>query len=424
MKKSFILLSAALASLLAFTGCESGAGTETKGEELNPATLEVNPETVQLGKQSGSIGQAEITSDSETLSAIVDFPYRSWLSAEIEGNTLKVSALSANTASTTREGVVIVYAGEGINTVSKRINVVQDLENEVAPEISVDKSSVTLASSLNSIAVATVTTNMTEFTATVADDGKDWLSATIEGTVVTFKAIKENTATEGRSTTVELKVINGSKTATATVAVTQDAGGKGPAVGQVVDGGVLFWISEDGKSGKVVAPQRAEAAAAMFSVDRSAATGADGTHAAIEQEDGKANVAAMKTADPTLAKFPAAKFCDELDGGDWYLPAIKELLAIFKAYNGTSIDAATPNIPSGISAEEKAARKMFDQAILSLGGTVLNTQDEGSNGDSAFSSTEESPEKAYYVRFGKAICDKGNKDGKTRTARCIKTVNL
>ena len=111
--------------------------------------------------------------------------------------------------------------------------------------------------------------------------------------------------------------------------------------------------------------------------------------------------------------------------GEWYLPAIEELTAIFKAYNGTTIDGATVDNPGKISAEEKAARALFDAAVLSLpGGVVLNAKDESTAGDSAFSSTEASLDKAYYVRFGKALCDKAVKNGTARTTRCIRTVNL
>lgn len=170
---------------------------------------------------------------------------------------------------------------------------------------------------------------------------------------------------------------------------------------------------------------RAEGAAAQYCVDRTTATGADGALGASDRANGKLNIDALKQVDPTLAKFPAAKFCNELDGGEWYLPAVEELTALFKAYNGKTIDEATVANPDGISAEEKAARSLFDTAILSFSnGAVLNTTEGSKPGDSAFSSTESSIDKAYYVRFGKALCDKANKDGTTRTARCIKTVNF
>ena len=420
MKKSLLIMAALLSILV---GCKESSISGIENEELNPATLEISPETLNIDKFKGSTATAEINSDSEVISAIVDFPYKSWLNVKVEGKLLTVTALTANTESSVREGEVIVYAGEGINTVSKKVKVVQALEDEVTPEISADKESVTIASAQNSFAVVKVTTNMPEFTATVSEEGKSWLEVSIAGNDVTIKAISANEQTSERSASVELAAGKEGNKATCSFTVTQSA--KGLNIGDVISGGVLFWISEDGKTGKVVSPVRAEGADARYCIDRTTATSTDGTLGAADRENGKINVAAMKQIDATLAKFPAAKFCDELDGGEWYLPAVEELTALFKAYNGASIDGATVATPSGISAEEKAARSLFDKSILSFSnGIVLNSQAESSNGDSAFSSTESSIDKAYYVRFGKALCDKATKDGSTRTARCIKTVNF
>ena len=195
---------------------------------------------------------------------------------------------------------------------------------------------------------------------------------------------------------------------------------KGYALLDIVENGVLFWISEDAKTGKVLAGPRGEGKA--YSMEQTV-TGA------TDAQDGKANVAIFKTLDPSLDKYPAAKFCYELSStvaGEWYLPASEELKSIFKIYNGTpTVDGATNAVPDGISDVEKAARAAFDIAVMSLdGGVKLNTAAGSANGDSAFSSTEASLDKAYYVRFGKALCDKAVKNGTARTTRCIRTVNL
>ncbi len=420
--KKIIIIPVILTALIFLHACGEKTQSGTQQQELIPATLEVSPSEIRIDKFEGSVGTAVITSDSEVISASVDFPYRSWLAATIDGTMLKVNALTANTASSVREGVVVVYAGEGINTVSARISVIQALEDAVEPTISCDRSEVTVASAVNSFAVVNITTNMEEFTASVAEDGKDWLSASIDGMALTLKAIAANETPSDRSTSVEIKAGIGGRYASCTVSVKQSA--KSLAIGDIVGGGVLFWISDDGKTGKVLAGPRGEGK--PYCSDRTTATGEGDTQAATDRANGKLNVAALKAVDPSLDKFPAAQYCEQLSpAGEWYLPAVEELTAIFKAYNGTSVDAATVANPSGISAEEKAARALFDSALLSLPeGVALNTKDESNAGDSAFSSTESSLAKAYYVRFGKALCDTANKDGTARTARCIKTVSL
>ena len=419
MKKIAIILSVALVCLYS---CSEKAQTSVSQQELTPATLEVSPSEISIDKMEGSTGIANIISDSEVLSASVDFPYRSWLGATVEGTALKVWALTANTAAAVRAGEVIVYAGEGINTVSARVKVTQALEDAVEPTLSCDRSEVAIASAVNSFAIVNVTTNMDEFTASVAEDGKDWLTASIDGMVLTLKASSANEASSERCTTVEVKAGMNGRFATCTINVKQSA--KSLAIGDIVNDGVLFWISEDGKTGKVLAGPRGEGKA--YCTDKTTATGEGGTQAAIDRENGKANVAVLKTVDASLDKFPAAQYCDTMSpAGEWYLPAVDELTAIFKAYNGIALEGATVDNPGKISAEDKAARALFDAAVLSLpGGVALNTKEESATGDSAFSSTETSLDKAYYVRFGKALCDKANKNGTTRTARCIKVVSL
>ena len=224
--------------------------------------------------------------------------------------------------------------------------------------------------------------------------------------------------TENSYTLTSARTFAAGKMASASISV------KGYALLDIVENGVLFWISGDGKTGKVLAGPRGEGKA--YCTDKTTATGDGGTQAAIDRENGRVNVAVLKSVDASLDKFPAAQYCETMaPAGEWYLPAIEELTAIFKAYNGTTIDGATVDNPGKISAEEKAARALFDAAVLSLpGGVVLNAKDESTAGDSAFSSTETSLDKAYYVRFGKALCDKAAKNGTARTARCIKVVNL
>ena len=220
--------------------------------------------------------------------------------------------------------------------------------------------------------------------------------------------------TEKSITLTSERVFEAGKIADASIAV------KGYALLDIVENGVLFWISDDGKTGKVMAGPRGEGKAYSTNQTTTGATDAD---------DGTKNVATLKGIDPSLDKYPAAQYCDNLSStvaGDWYLPASEELKSIFKTYNGTStVDKATSANPNDITDAEKAARAAFDTAVASLtGGVALNTQAGDKSGDSAFASTETSQKNAFYLRFGKRLASNAAKTSTARTARCIKVVDL
>ena len=137
----------------------------------------------------------------------------------------------------------------------------------------------------------------------------------------------------------------------------------------------------------------------------------------------------MKAKDPTLNKFPAAKYCDDLEG-DWYMPAYNELKVLFEVYNGTTWDARTEATPDKITEAEKAARARFDNYILSAypDGVKLNRQKDTDNGDATWSSNQRDNDgtKVYRLRWGKAS-EAGGTSYKHSTnkslARCIKVVS-
>ena len=88
MKKIAIILSVALTALACLCACSEKVQTSTQQPELTPAALAVSPSEISIEKLEGSTGTADITSDSEVISASVDFPYRSWLGATVEGTVL------------------------------------------------------------------------------------------------------------------------------------------------------------------------------------------------------------------------------------------------------------------------------------------------------------------------------------------------
>lgn len=193
-------------------------------------------------------------------------------------------------------------------------------------------------------------------------------------------------------------------------------------VGDVVDGGVLFWMSADQKTGKVLWPYGEKLGWATAQLD---------VPEAVDKEDGTVNVAAMKayaTANSIdfAETFLAAAYCDAItaNGGGWYLPAQNELVDLFEAYNGTEAGKATVENHENITDAEKAARAAFEGYILACApdGVILDIK-KGS-GDSAFASNQNSKANAFYVRWGKYSCTYSTKVSTSRYARCIKVVDL
>lgn len=154
--------------------------------------------------------------------------------------------------------------------------------------------------------------------------------------------------------------------------------------------GVVFWVAEDGKSGKVVSLD-ATATTVAWSTEGQNYLGAN------SKSDGASNTAILK-ASAEASSMPILSFCAEL-GETWYWPACNELAAIFNVK--TAVDAA-----------------------LSVnGGTAMGT-------NQYWSSTEfnaENPLLAIHVKMDNGyiggVADGVKKTGSTkRYGRCVKVV--
>lgn len=95
--------------------------------------------------------------------------------------------------------------------------------------------------------------------------------------------------------------------------------------------GVVFAVSSDGRSGKIVSmtqPSDGKTAWAVGSYERGRAIGATYT------DDGSKNMAIVKSISGWQTKYPAFAWCANL-GSAWYLPAINELEALL--YNANTL---------------------------------------------------------------------------------------
>ena len=196
-------------------------------------------------------------------------------------------------------------------------------------------------------------------------------------------------------------------------------------VGDVVGtDGVLFDISGDNLSGKVVyylysSPR------SVFSEDAELVLDPEMS----SLEDGQANVEYLKSIDPTLEKFPMVKACDDIEGGDWYLPAVNELKSILEAYNGTPYDQATTGVKhTGLPEPEKTARENFDKILMGIGGNQLNLSYGTLKSTSCWSSSWTEDAKAWWVRWARVTCSSSlftyYSETEGHRARCIKKVNF
>lgn len=312
----------------------------------------------------------------------------------------------------------------------RAIKAIGDYKRPAEPvSLSLSKSSLSFGSEASSEAVSVTVKNGTLSAATVSDDAVSWISVSVDGETldISVKANDSGTARSG-SITVTAVAAQGTSVATATVKVEQKAPEKTDGFklldtysenGRVV--GVVFWVSEDGMSAKVVSLKRSSNMAWAVS---GSVSGADATliEGAVDKSDGYANTEAIRAfVKDSYADVPALEYIDNLGEG-WYWPASSELQALFEAYNGTSYDNATNSKPDSISEEEKSSRAKFEQILSDNGGDKINAAAENDNGEQYLASTQVDGTQVYSFRFGKRSLN--NDTGKTGTKRMVRAVKL
>ena len=212
-------------------------------------------------------------------------------------------------------------------------------------------------------------------------------------------------------------------------------------IGDIVDNGVLFWMSDDKKTGKVVCGQ------GYIGVMGTTNEALKSTSLSLGDADGAANMTIYKNYASAnsldfASSFPAPYFCDVLDG-DWYLPARDELKALFAAYVGRANWDATSDLPSKTGSETgeawvgtETARTAFNAALSSAPviSVAADSTAPASNltaftSDNIFalsSSETSSGDNARILKFNIRYETTGAKWTKStkRITRCIKEVDL
>ncbi len=294
----------------------------------------------------------------------------------------------------------------------------QEKESGKVESFKLDKTTVTAADGeAGKVEVFFKAENVTP-TAEVQGDAVQWLSVEVLARCISLTYTKNETGNDRTGTVV----VTPGKLEPVILTLTQPKAVAGALkVGtKTEDGkGVIYWVDPSNATvGKAVSLDRTTGL--KWSDNDSSVEGA-GSYV-----NGAANTANLIARDRDV--YQAADFCGKLGEG-WYLPARDELVQLFDIYNGVAHDAAgfTAQVPSAISATEKAARAAFEKMISDLEGTAINAAAETANGDSYWTSTAEEDAGeygAYYVRFGKYDCPSGGvkKNSTTRFVRCIKTI--
>lgn len=314
---------------------------------------------------------------------------------------------------------------------SRCVRAVKVIGNLVRPAepvvITLSKSSLELEGGACNAEVNVEVKNGTLSSVEVNAEAASWLSASISDSKININATA-NDGEERRSATITVSAVSdlGAEPATATISVEQKPQPKADGFklletysegGKVV--GVVFWVSDDGMSAKIVSLNRSEKIAWAVNGSSAATTLIE---AAVDKADGSVNTAAIREfVKDSPADVPALAYLDALGEG-WYWPAINELQSLFEAYNGTTYDAATNAKPNGLTEDEKAARTAFDKILTDNGGVKLNEADDNNNGEQYLASTQVDANNVNSFRFGKRSIN--NDTGKTGTTRMVRAVKL
>lgn len=268
--------------------------------------------------------------------------------------------------------------------------------------------------------VVTATVKNGTLSARVDAASSSWCSVTVDGGNIKIQA-SENPTTDLREAVVTVTATAAAadgESCSATIAITQKPNIPPYKLYELYYendkvNGVVFWVSADGMSAKVVSLTRLEPG--KFSTASPTAQLVE----APDSENGAANYAIIK-ASAEASAIPGIAFIEGLGSG-WYWPSVKELQQLCAAYHGKdSYGQTTDAYPNALPSDEREAQIAFDKLLTDNGGVAINTQADSAAGDSYWSSTEKSDTNINYVRFGK----RSNANGSKGSTRCVRGIKL
>ena len=208
----------AIAALL-FSSCEDDSLRGENSDFVAPE-LELSTAEVTLGSGAGSTGTLTVNTDQDKIDAYADYSCRNWLSVSLSGNSVTVTALSANPDIVAREGNVHIIVGEKGVTAEADVVVVQEMTD--TPTLSLSASEVSIGNAAGSTATVNVITNQSPLSASVEAAAQAWLSAAAEGGSIVVTATAANTDSLERSAVVTVSAGSLVETFTVTQAPADD----------------------------------------------------------------------------------------------------------------------------------------------------------------------------------------------------------
>lgn len=369
-------------------GDDSGGG----GETPEAATVKLSPASIELGGSMFDRAEVSVSTNRTTITPVSN---NSWMNVKMMGRILIVTAIENNESGSPREGSVTVTAGQGDDIATAVLSVTQRLRDSSTevPAIELDGTPDDLAANAGSETSVSFRTNQSEVSVNWSEPVPDWVSASISGNTVTFKALSSNSTGAIRSAEANLVAGTESRNASVSVVVRQISGApQGITPKALYDGGMIFEIAADYI--KIVSIDEVSCYWSQI-LDQHAGTEPNPT-------EGAANTALLsKRSD--FDQFPAASWC-VAKGSGWYLPSRIELNTLVNSLGLNTIEGQEST-----------------NTILALyGGTPFTVEAP------YWSSCEHASEmeKVWTVRLNDKNHAAYFKNGSIRPARAIKKIEM
>lgn len=341
------------------------------------ATISANKSKIGFETAGGS-QEVEITSSWETWEAIVseDAP---WCTITKDGNKLKINA-TASDQENDRFAIITLKTGDGSNTVSSQIAVTQF---GTKPSLVLSSDRITL-NEQGSEVIVNVATNAELWGCTLPEgEEQKWCKVTPDYANNQIKISAD--PAEAGSRSVELTVEIPQTDVQVKLTIVQS---KFYKVGDVfvVNGeklGIVYEVSDGGAHGKVFALKAHRdlniAYRQGLPYDEDHPTDPNNVGVVARSEaDGLENMKGYKSIPDWKNHFPIAAYVDNMNDKNgfpgWYLPSIRELLAMVAWIDGTVLcqNGGIDGEPLVEPTEEiKKKRKAINQLIVDNGGNEL-----------------------------------------------------
>lgn len=341
------------------------------------ATISANKSKIGFETAGGS-QEVEITSSWETWEAIVseDAP---WCTITKDGNKLKINA-TASDQENDRFAIITLKTGDGSNTASSQIAVTQF---GTKPSLVLSSDRITLDEQGSEV-IVNVTTNAELWGCTLPEgEEQKWCKVTPDYANNQIKISAD--PAEAGSRSVELTVEIPQTDVQVKLTIVQS---KFYKVGDVfvVNGeklGIVYEVSDGGAHGKVFALKAHRDLNIVYRqglpYDEENPTDPNNVGVVARSEvDGQENMKGYKSIPNWKNHFPIAAYVDNMNDENgfpgWYLPSIRELLAMVAWIDGTvlSQNGGIDGEPLVEPTEDiKKKRKAINQLIVDNGGNEL-----------------------------------------------------